>query len=35
MNFTALAFVAGFPLVLLAHALCPPGGRWAPLCCEQ
>ena len=31
MNFTALAFVAGFPLVLLAYALCPPGGRWALL----
>ena len=31
MNFTALAFVAGFPLVLLAHTLCPPGGRWALL----
>lgn len=28
MNFTAVAFVLGFPVVLLLHWLCPPGGRW-------
>lgn len=31
MNFTALAFVLGFPLVLLLHTVCPPGGRWVLL----
>lgn len=31
MNFTATAFVTGFPLVLLLHWLCPPGGRWVLL----
>ncbi len=28
MNFTAVAFVLGFPLVLLLHWLCPPAKRW-------
>lgn len=31
MNFTAVAFVLGFPAVLALHWLCPPGGRWALL----
>lgn len=31
MNFTALSFVLGFPLVLLLHTFCPPGGRWVLL----
>lgn len=31
MNFTALAFVLGFPIVLAVHWLCPPRGRWLVL----
>lgn len=31
MNFTALAFVLGFPIVLAVHWLCPPCGRWLVL----
>lgn len=31
MNFTAAAFVLGFPAILLLHWLCPPGGRWVLL----
>lgn len=28
MNFTAIAFVAGYPIVLALHWLCPPQLRW-------